>query len=267
MNINYDLANFPKEGYVVQHLNNSDFLKRFRDIILSKLREITKNDEITLETFHKFIIDENEKIDIQFALSKMIWEEKLHFKIIEENIDFYHNLFGKDLDIQTKAHLRIARPNCREDNIGFHRDSLYGNGAFEISNFFPLVNLDEKSALQIEPYSHSRGTIPYTKIENKDVPMGSIKHQLGYPYAPKIIKKEFKIDSYAVPINFGQVLILGLGTIHGQDVNTSDITRWSIDIRVKNSFANSNVKDGYYTNLSSSIISDYAKIYYEACND
>ncbi|MGA1933318.1 hypothetical protein ACH5BF_11495 [Arcobacter sp. YIC-464] len=267
MQINTELNEFINEGYVVQNLENTNFLNNFKEIILETLKGITNNKDITLETFHKFVKDDKEKLEIQYLISKKIWDEKLHFNLIKENIDLYYNIFGKDLDIQAKPHLRIARPNCPQDNIGFHRDSQYGNKAFELSNFFTFVDLDENSALQVEAKSHKRGTLPYTKIESASVKKGSMENQLGYLYAPKLIDETFKINANPIPLNFGQVLILGLGTIHGQETNSSNTTRWSIDIRVKNSFSTSNVKEGYYTNLTSSIVSKYAQEYYKACND
>lgn len=267
MQINMELNKFINEGYVVQNLEDTNFLNSFKGIILDTLKDITNNINITLETFHEFIKDDKEKLEIQYLISKKIWDEKLHFKLIKENIDLYYTIFGKDLDIQSKPHLRIARPNCPQDNIGFHRDIQYGNGAYEISNFFTFVNLDENSALQVEPKSHRRGTLPYTKIESHSVKKGSKENQLGYLYAPKLIDETFKINANPIPLNFGQVLILGLGTIHGQEINNSNITRWSMDIRVKNSFSISNVKKGYYTKLTTSIVSEYAEEYYKACND
>lgn len=267
MQINKDFSKFAEEGYIVQDLVNTLYLSTFKEFLLNKLIEITGYKNITLENFHEFIKNEKDKINIQFKLSEMIWKEKLHFKIIQDNIDLYYNLIGKDLDIQMKPHLRIARPHCPEDNVGFHRDTQYGNSAYEISNFIPLVDLDENSALQIEPASHKRGTIPYSKIPSKSVKKGSIENQLGYVYEEKRIDKNFKIKPNPIPLKYKQLLIIGLGTIHGQEINTSNITRWSIDIRVKNSFSQSNVKEDYYSTLSSSVVSDYARIYYKECND
>jgi len=267
MKINNKLSCFVEEGYVVKNLQQLRYLNIFKDRILKELQSIVNSKKITLENFHQFIKDDEQKLDIQYSISKIIWEEQLHLKIIEDNIELYHEIFGKDLDIQSKPHLRIVRPHYPQDNIGFHRDTQYGNNAYEISNFFPLVNLDKNSSLQVEPSSHKKGTLPYTKINNEKVEKGSIENQLGYPYEPKVIDKSFQINAIPIPIKFSQVLILGLGTIHGQEVNKSNITRWSIDIRVKNSFAKSNVKEGYYTKLSSSIITNYANEYYKVCND
>lgn len=262
MSINKDIQEFSNEGFVVLKYNNIQYLKKFREIVLKNLREILDNDNVTLENFHTFINDDKQKIDIHYKLSSIIWDEQLHIKIIEDNIDLYRNIIGNDLDIQAKPHLRIVRPHCPQDNIGFHRDSFYGNTPSEISSFIPLVDLDEKSAFMIEPKSHQR-PIVYQKTESKNIVKEGRQHQLGFPYAPKIIDKDYSIDKLAIPMTFGNVLIFGSDTTHGQDVNYSNITRWSVDMKVRNSLLSSNTKDGYYKTLSKSILSKYAEKCYD----
>ncbi|WP_455757107.1 hypothetical protein [Sulfurimonas sp.] len=263
MKINYDIKNFVKDGYIVQNLYSTQYIDSFREIILDKLRNILNNKDITLETFHDYVTDDNEKISIQYEINKMIWDERLHEQIIKDNINIYYDLIGKDLDIQTQPYLRIARPNSPQDNIGFHRDTFYGSSAYELSSVIPLVDLNEKSALMIEPGSHKKPPIPYTKIESETIKKGDVKNQLGFQYAPKIIDRDYKIDAIPIPLKFKQILAFGLGTIHGQEVNSDSVTRWSIDVRVKNSFVDSGTKDGYYRNLTLSVVGETAKLYYE----
>lgn len=261
--MNKKVENFAKDGYVVLDYYETIYLEEFKQIILDKLRLILENQDITLETFHKFVIDDEQKINIQYQLNKMIWDEGLHEQIIKDNINIYYELIGKDLDIQTQPYLRIARPNCPQDNIGFHRDTFYGSSAYELSSVIPLVNLNEKSALQIEPYSHNKSSIPYTKVESQTIKKGDKKSQLGFQYAPKIIDKDYKINAIPIPLKFKQILAFGLGTIHGQEVNTDSITRWSLDVRVKNSFISSSTKDSYYKPFTLSPVAQTAQSYYK----
>jgi len=263
MKLNKCIDSFAQEGYVVLDLLSKEELLVFKNLVLSKLKELLNNKDVTFESFHKYIQNDEQKIDIQYQINKMIWDEKLHHGLMKENLKLYYNLIGKDLDLQSQPYLRVARPNCPQDNIGFHRDSFYGSSPYEISSFIPLVNLDEKNALQIEPQSHKKGPIPYTKIQSSDVVKGDKKSQLGFQYAPKHIDKDYHINKIPVPLKFGQVLIFGLGVIHGQENNESSITRWSIDIRVKNSFAGSNVKSSYYESFTLSPVGESARIFYE----
>ena len=263
MNINKDIEKFSEEGYVVINFYNTEYLEVFQSRILKEIKKIIKNDDVTLETFHAFVNNDDTKFDIQFKLNKMIWDERLHEQIIKDNIKIYNKLIGRDLDIQTQPYLRIARPNCPQDNIGFHRDGFYGSSAYELSTVIPLVDLNENSSLQIEPGSHTKGPIPVNKVVSDTVVKGDKKNQLGFQYAPKIIDQDYEMNPMAIPLKFKEALSFGLGTIHGQEVNTDFVTRFSMDVRVKNSFIKSGTKEGYYRNLALSPISQTAKIYYE----
>lgn len=263
MAINHKVENFVKDGYIVFDFYSTAYLEKFRERILQKLRKILKDETVTLERFHEYVSNDDQKIDIQYEINKMIWDEQLHEQIIRDNIDIYYNLIGKDLDIQVQPYLRIARPNMAQDNIGFHRDPFYGSSAYELSSVIPLMDLNEKSTLMIEPGSHTKPPIPYTKVESETVKKGDKKSQLGFQYAPKIIDTDYKIEAIPIPLKFRQALAFGLGIIHGQEVNRDSITRWSLDVRVKNSFAASGTKEGYYRNLVLSPVAAAAQLYYQ----
>ena len=262
--VNRDINMFAQKGYVVVKLVHMQALNKLRDLVRAKLKSITKQDEITLETFQNYVKSTKEKISIQYEINSYIWKEQVHIEIFKENIEIFEALIGRDLDIQKEPYIRVARPQSYEDNIGFHRDSFYGNSAYEISNFIPLVNLDNKSALMIEEESHKKGAIPYTKVKNEYVQKGSKANQLGFLYEPKVINSNYNIKKMAVPLKFGEMLIFNLGLIHGQEVNSAKTTRWSMDTRIKNSFAPSKVKKEYYRELSRSPVSECASIYYES---
>ena len=68
-----------------------------------------------------------------------------------------------------------------------------------------------------------------------------------------------------ISLPFGSGLGFSLGLIHGQKANQTQMTRWAIDFRVKNSFhpLTKNLKQGYYTTLQTSVISQLGQAYYE----
>ena len=58
------------------------------------------------------------------------------------NKEFLYNQFGQS--IRTKNLLRIARPFKEQDNIGLHKDTIYGQNPYEMSIHVPLMNLGPK---------------------------------------------------------------------------------------------------------------------------
>ncbi len=162
-------------------------------------------------------------------------------------------MIGPDLDIQAKPHFRLARPEKPQDNIGFHRDVEYGSTAYEISCLFTLTKLDALGAIQLVPGSHSLSEVKVAGIKSEEVEKGSIKHQLGVPYFSQTLDDDsLKAKLIPIPMEIGEVLCFSLAVIHGQEVNRSSSTRWTIDARIKNSFVKSGSRDDYYTNFFSS---------------
>src|SRR5438132_8166557 len=104
---------------------------------------------------------------------------------------------GPDLDVQSAPYLRIVRPAKAQDNIGYHRDTVYGGSPYELSVFVPFVELAAGAALSVEPGSHLKAErdIPFVRmaISDKVVMKGSLKHTLGFPYAPQVLDEGYPL--------------------------------------------------------------------------
>jgi sporadic carbohydrate cluster 2OG-Fe(II) oxygenase len=251
-NLNRDAALLGAEGYLLTALENQECVFDFRDK-LERLVRKNVSGEATLENYHEFVSNNDENIRIHYKLSKLFWEGHWHLEVFERNKDFFQGLVGRDLDIQAKPHLRLARPEKPQDNIGFHRDTDYGASAYELSCVFSLTNLNNLSALRLVPNSHSLLEVKVTAVKNKDSEKDSIRHQLGVPYFLKTLADEnLKKKLIPVPMKIGEVLVFSLAVIHGQEINKGSDTRWSIDARIKNSFIQSGSRSDYYRNFDTS---------------
>jgi hypothetical protein len=243
---------FGTEGYLLKTLDNIECVLDVRAQFEKHLKKRVSC-ESTLETYQNFISNDVDQVKIHYDLSQLFWSGQWHVEIFRKNKEFFEEVVGPDLDIQTKPHLRLARPEKPQDNIGFHRDVEYGSTAYEISCLFTLTKLDILGAIQLVPGSHSFSEIKVRSIKNNEVEKGSIKHQLGIPYALKTLDDDsLRSKLIPIPMEIGEVLCFSLAVIHGQEVNRSSSTRWSIDARIKNSFVKSGSRNNYYTNLYSS---------------
>ena len=184
-------------------------------------------------------------------------------------IDYFRSILGGDIHIQRKPYLRISRPGEGKDNIGYHRDTWYGDTPYELSVWIPLTDTDEGNCLYVKPGSHiaPESAYPTKRISRPDVKKGGKKHSLGFIYdPPKALSKPVKMTP--VPVKVGQMIVFPLSLLHGQEINRSQYTRFSIDCRLANSlapvkWARSRAKE-YYEPLCSTEISDIAKAYYKA---
>ena len=233
--------NYIKKGYCVVDLVNTKTLKALR-FSLEKEISIFIKKKANLESYHK-IIDDKIHEKVQWHLCNYFRKNKFCHKIALEQIDLLRQIVGTDLLVQKDPFLRIARPNKENDNIGFHRDTVYGQSPYEISILITLVDLNTKECLKYLPRSHLKSDKKFQFLEsvNSSVQKGSKKHKLGFPYSPKIPK--IKSEDFDSPsLKFGQAIIFSPSIVHGQKINKGKNTRFSFDFRVVNKFAPINIQ-------------------------
>lgn len=259
---------FRQFGYVILTVENPHFIFSMKKKLQDKLREITHSKTINLEDYHNLNLSHEEHYHCQFLMTQYFRSTGFNEELLKNKHDFFRYLLGPDLDLQTQPYLRMVRPHEAGDNIGYHRDTYYGTAASELSVFVPFVDLPENNCLSIYPKSH---VIPdqYFETESKEnaeVQKGSERNQIGFLYAPHIIKTDIQTHMKPIPLKIGQILVFMLSTIHGAILNESQITRWSTDIRVKNHFysLNKTMKEGYYLPFSKSVVfqceQEYSKL-------
>ena len=261
----FDFKLFQNDGYFIHEFEQLSALDEIQKLCTSLCQETFKTEFTELAKYHELAISAEQHDKFQFLVYQKINELKLHQQFVRDNIDFFIALFGPDIDLQTNTYLRIARPNQELDNIGMHRDTDYGNSAFEISISLPLISQTQGCGLNIVPKSHLFTEHIVEQVNREDVEKGTNKNEMGFLYAPKQLKNLQDEQLKCISLPFGSGLGFSLGLIHGQKVNTSNMTRWSIDFRLKNTFhpMTKNLKQGYYTRFNSSSVTALAEMYYK----
>ena len=188
--------------------------------------------------------------------------------IVKSELRRFQQLVGADLHIQRRPFLRISRPGVVDDNIGLHRDTWYGDTPHEMSVWIPFTDTDEENALRVAPGSHlwSEAAHPVERFDGC-VEKGSVKHSLGFIHgSPKRLCAP--VETRALPVRVGQMIVFSLAILHGVEVNRSERTRVSMDVRLANSLATvkfSRSRDKhYYEELCASPVTAAARAYYEA---
>ena len=188
-------------------------------------------------------------------------------RIIEGSLDQFRDLAGQDLHIQKYPYLRIARPGKPQDNIGIHRDTLYGSTPYEISVVIPLTSMPAEGSLHVIDGSQSQpaSSYPFEAIET-DVVKNSGKHNLGFVYLKK--KLAANLPTHPVLVKVGECLAFPLSLVHGQEVNRASWPRFSVDIRLVNSLADieweRTVHKDYWEPLCVCPVTREARAYYAA---
>ena len=259
-------------GWSVVELDSRAIIADIQVLLLERLREKWFPEIERLELYHKSS-NNGTHTDIQYDLSNFLNSSGLIKALVNKNIGLLQAVSGNDLHIQKYPYLRIARPGVKEDNIGVHRDTYYGCSVYEVSMHIPIIDLPASASLGVISGSHiaKESDYPWTQTKATDVEKGSKKHQLGFLYSPKVMNLSVSEKMEYHEIKAGQALLFPLSLVHGQEVNSSEITRFSVDIRFVNSYApiqwERNVHGDYYEKLCESTISKLACFYNSANKD
>lgn len=266
MDISDNMDELENNGWSIVNLKSGSIVMQIQDLLLCKLREKWMPEIEDLQSYHAYL-GELDHTDIQYELTSHLNSAGIIRQLVKENLQLLQAVSGLDLHVQKYPYLRIARPNVLADNIGFHRDTYYGCSAYEVSMHIPIVDLPASASLGVISGSHtaSESEYPWKAEGSIDVEKGSKKHQLGFLYSPKKMQGRVAERVEFHEIKAGQALIFPLSLVHGQEVNTSDITRFSVDVRFVNSYApiqwERNVHSDYYEILCESTISRIACAY------
>ncbi len=240
-----------------------------RDRLLTWLRENGLPTLESLETYH-CAVPEARHVELLFGLCQHYWNEQLGREIILRNFDLFREFLGPDLHIQRYPYFRAVRPGVAQDAVPLHRDTYYGASPYEVSIVIPFTGMGAASALRAIRGSHVQpdSAYPFVQATSKDVVPRSPKHQLGFPYAPRLLDPAANALAEPVPLRLGEAAPFGLSLVHGGGLNQGSHTRFSTDIRLVSSLApvqwSRGVHPDYFVPLCSSPITEPARCYQQA---
>lgn len=123
-----------------------------------------------------------------------------------------HELVGNELVMQRNINLSIQLPDDDGSLLPVHADVLQGDSPYEVVLWVPLVNCyDTKSMF----FSRKQPDIKGKTLEQ--------------------IYEE--CDPYFVDVKYGECLIFSQNWFHGNRVNETNETRWSLNCRFKSLFS------------------------------
>ncbi len=124
-----------------------------------------------------------------------------------------HELVGNELVMQRNINLSIQLPGDDSSILPIHADTLQGDSPFEVVLWVPLVDCyDTKSMF-------------FARKHPIDIKGKSLK-QL---YA--------ECNPYFVDVKYGECLIFSQNWLHGNVINQTNETRWSLNCRFKSLFS------------------------------
>ena len=216
------IKDFLKNGYIIFDIEDKKKLnlikKISRDQIKSNLK-IKKNSikKNIFDTFHNHIELKNLneiRMSIYSSLNSKRDFLKNYFCLAEKHLEI---ICGNELAMQRKINLSIQLPNDNSSLLPIHSDVWTGCSPFEVVLWVPLVDVNGSKSMFIFP---------------KNINDRVYKRLSSYKNS-QILYEKYKKKIKFLKLRFGQGLIFSHSVIHGNIVNDTNETRWSLNCRFK----------------------------------
>ena len=219
--------NFEKNGYVVVK-GNKKLLDKIRKIIFNiiknnkKIKNKNDNENNITKTFNNFhnFVNLKELNSLRFNIYKKINVRndfsEVYYKVAKDYLD---ELVGNELSMQKKINLSIQMPKDKDSLLDLHSDIYAGESPYQAVVWIPLVDAyDTKSMFFTKP-SHNK------KMNEK---LLNTNH-----YTTKEMYKKNKNKFEFLNVKYGDILIFSPLILHGNTMNKTKETRFSLNCRFK----------------------------------
>lgn len=218
---------FEKNGYIIVPVDKPLISKIQKEIfsiiqknIKKKIKVKNQQDILNiLNNFHKIISKKNLN-DLRFKIYNKINKSKSfqdNYYLIAKK--YLEEIVGNELSMQKKINLSIQMPNDKNSLLDLHSDIYAGESPFQVVVWLPLVDAySSKSMFFTQP--------KYNKIMNSKL-LNTNEFTAKKMYLKN--KKKFKF----LNVKFGDILIFSPLILHGNTVNKSKETRFSLNCRFK----------------------------------
>ena len=219
---------FIEQGYIIRDITNLELLDEIcnviTDFLLVSLRcELIKNRENFLNNFHKNIKTEQLN-DIRLStfhhINNLDWFHPSFYHIGSEIIN---QLVGNELAMQKQVNLSIQMPEDETSILGMHSDIYSGESPYQVNQWLPLVDCYSTKSMYILPPQKNAEV-----IENF--------HEYEVDGMDKIFN-DYQKDLVWINIMYGQVMIFNSNLLHGNVINDTKETRFSLNTRYKGLFS------------------------------
>jgi len=227
-------SNFFTSGYAIVEADDKACLDQLRSDIYQHMAKTFGLDaaldpELGLNNFHDCIdslsaVDVNSlRLDLIRNISSDIDFSEMIYRAFEKNI---RALLGPDILAQKVCNIVIQPPGDPNPSE-VHRDAPL-NSPYEIVVWVPFVDCFATKAMYLLDSETTEAALEFLR-ENRDDWDG--------------FEKNCKNNALRPEIPYGTALIFFTGLLHGSDINQETETRVSVNIRYKNLFAPSGLKN------------------------
>lgn len=219
---------FLKNGYVIHDIDRKDALDDMRQFIAQQACDylsidVPEDTEHFLNNMHD-VVPVDKINDFRVAtfnkMNSASWFRPTYFELSREQVEL---LVGNELAMQSRVNLSIQMPHDETSTLDIHVDTYYGESPFEVVQWVPLVDVYETKSMFLLPPERNREVTPRYQQLMQDG--GSAR-----------VFSEVENDLVWLDVRYGQAVVFSPNLLHGNVVNRTTETRWSINCRLKGLF-------------------------------
>ncbi len=216
------VKDFLKNGYIIFEIEDKKKLNQIKKISSNQIKsslKIKSNQakKNIFDNFHNHIDTRNLneiRMSIYSSLNSKKDFLKNYFILAKKHLEI---ICGSELAMQRKINLSIQLPKDNSSLLPIHSDVWTGCSPFEVVLWVPLVDVYGTKSMYIFPKNIN------DKVYKK---FGSYKNS-------QTLFDKHKNKIKFLNLKFGQGIIFAHSIIHGNVVNDTEETRWSLNCRFK----------------------------------
>ncbi|MDA9625053.1 2OG-Fe(II) oxygenase [Candidatus Pelagibacter bacterium] len=218
---------FLQDGYIIKKIDDLSSLnwikktfskilqtkKNFKNVSQDQAFDETHN-HLNKKDLNEFRLDMINKLNLKKELRKK------YFNCAKKYLDL---IVGNELVMQKRINLSIQFPNDSSSLLDVHADVWSGDSPYEAVVWIPMVDCYKTKSMYILPFSK------YKKYEGKLFDK-KIKNSEN-------LYKKIKKDLKWLNVKYGELIIFNQCLPHGNVVNKTNETRWSMNCRFKSVYS------------------------------
>lgn len=211
---------FLENGYVIREVDDRAALDALRAAVVKLACEHLKcalpdDHEAFLDSIHERVAPEklnDLRLFVFRSMNDFAWMRPTYHGLGRSLLAI---LVGNELAMQNRVNLSIQMSNDNSSLLDIHSDVYGGETPFQVVQWLPLVSVSGRKSMFILPQAK-------TKAVAKDL------KKLG---DMRTLFAAVKDDLIWLDIPYGHVLVFDSSCLHGNVVNDTPTTRWSMNCR------------------------------------
>jgi len=236
---------FLSQGFVVVPSESRTLLEQLFETILSETNHwlASQGKPSTLSSLqesHK-LIEQSVINDVRLHLFAWLNSQPdIRVNYFRLAASLLQTLVGNELAMQNKVNLSIQQPHDQTSVLELHSDVWSGDSPFQVVLWVPLTD--------------SRGTNAMFLLKPEKSMEAYRRARAGELESMAAIQTAYEADFEPIEVNFGDVLIFDSNCLHGNQLNTTQVSRWSLNCRFTSLLAPSITPErrlgSYYTPIT-----------------